>query len=222
MQLLWFVEHAFAPYVWTSIVLISPTIFCSRLTDPGHGFSLICSPPCDYTSIEGSDDKAGNLTLTRNPTRSASCSNNNRNNNNPSFDNFNGNLIASHGSCLFTDKLLQCDEVRSTVFLFFPIIEMSSLLRLWYIDARRIAFVLRVAGTGIGIRRTRAGSYRWTMVLRRATHRGSDTKYRRKLANVLLQNPPWTDSGFPRVNFCKCKPSADDLSERKKETRESA
>lgn len=68
------------------------------------------------------------------------------------------------------------------------------------INIRRM-FVLCVTGAGIGIRRTRAGSYHWTMVLRRTAYRRSDTKYRTKLANVLLQNPPRTDSGFPRVNF---------------------
>lgn len=62
-------------------------------------------------------------------------------------------------------------------------------------------FVLCVTGTSIGIRRARAGSYHWTMVLRRTTYGGSGTKYRTKLSNVLLQNSSWTDSGFPRVNF---------------------
>lgn len=50
------------------------------------------------------------------------------------------------------------------------------------------------------------------MVLRRATHGCPSTKYGTKLHDVLLQNPPWTDSRLPRVNFRNVNFLSDDLS----------
>lgn len=93
------VEHAFAVR-WTSPVLISPTIFCSRLTD-SRGFSLIARRRSRRV-ITGSSVKAKRR---RDYAKSNSleksvqfpfCSCNNNNNNNSSF-NFNGNPIASPG-----------------------------------------------------------------------------------------------------------------------------
>lgn len=65
----------------------------------------------------------------------------------------------------------------------------------------RWSFSLLVTGIGIGICGTRASGYNRAMVLRRATHGCPSTKYGTKLHDVLLQNPSWTDSRLPRVNF---------------------
>lgn len=60
--------------------------------------------------------------------------------------------------------------------------------------------LLTNSSIGIGICGTRASGYNRAMVLRRATHGCPSTKYGAKLHDVLLQNPPWTDSRLPRVS----------------------
>lgn len=74
-------------------------------------------------------------------------------------------------------------------------------LAIVHMSGRWSLFVLVVTGAGIGIRCARAGSYHWAMVLRWTTRGCSAAKYGAELINLLLQNPPWTDSGVSRVKF---------------------